>query len=92
MDATPRHGKHDPIAYVYEADHHCPECTYKRFGADDEGWIAMQDGEPCVDGEGNPVGVLAPWDEWQSFDGGLETLACADCGYVIDTYEGEGDD
>lgn len=84
-------GKHDPIAYAYEADFHCPDCTYKRFGADDDGWIAMKDGEPCVDGEGNPVGALAPWDEWQSFDGGREVLACGDCGTEIDTYEPEED-
>lgn len=79
--------KHDPIAYVYEADHHCPDCTYARFGADDDGWIAMKDGEPCVDGEGNPVGALAPWDEWQCFDGEREVLGCSDCGCEIDSYE-----
>jgi hypothetical protein len=90
MNATPTHGKHDPIAYTYEADHHCPDCTYKRFGADSDGWIAMQDnGESCVDGEGNPVGALLPWDEWQTFDGENETLGCADCHRVIDTYEPE---
>lgn len=22
----------DPIAYVYDADEHCPDCTFKRFG------------------------------------------------------------
>jgi hypothetical protein len=86
MTSVPSHGKHDPIAYIYEADHHCPECAEKRFGRDADGWIAGG----AIDGEGNPVGVLAPWDEWQQFDGENETLGCSDCGTVIDTYEPEG--
>jgi hypothetical protein len=68
---------------VYEADHHCPACTFKRFGADADNWIAGN----AVDGEGNPVGVIAPWDEWISGDGENETLACGDCGAILDTYE-----
>ncbi len=79
----PYHGKHDPIAYIYEADHHCPRCAFKRFGADADGWIAGD----AIDREGNTVGVLAPWDEWQCFDGENETLGCGTCGDVIDTYE-----
>lgn len=87
---TPTHGKHDPIAYTYEADHHCPACTFKRFGADKDGWIGMEnDGFPSLDGERNPVGVLFPWDEWIAFTGERETLACGTCLAVIDTYEPE---
>lgn len=78
---------HDPIAYTYEADHHCPSCAFKRFGRDERGDIA---GESSIDGEGNPIGVVAPWDEWQQFDGEKETLACGTCGVVIETYEPEG--
>ena len=86
---VPYHGKHDPIAYTYEVDVHCPACTFKRFGADSDGWIAMHPefSVPLTDGEDNPVGVIAPWDEWQQFDGENETLACSDCGAVLDTYE-----
>jgi hypothetical protein len=43
---------HDPIAYTYEADVHCPSCTFKRF----------PNGEG-TDREGNQVGAIAPWDE-----------------------------
>lgn len=76
---------HDPIAYTYEADHHCPDCAFKRFGRDEHGFVP----EDATDGEGNPVGAVAPWDEWQSFEGGPETLACGTCGAVIEEYEGE---
>lgn len=71
---------HDPEAYTYEADVHCPNCAEKRFGhCDAHGDIAC-----CVtDSEGNEPGAVAPWDEW---DG---TMACSDCGYVIRDAEQE---
>lgn len=80
-------GSHDPIAYTYEADHHCPPCAEKRFGRTDDGFIAGQnaDGSESIDSEGNPVGIIAPWDEWCSGEPGCETLVCGDCGGVIDT-------
>jgi hypothetical protein len=74
---------HDPIAYTYEADHHCPGCAFARFGRDADGFVP----EDATDGEGNPVGVVAPWDEWYEIGEGDQTLACADCGGEIDTYE-----
>lgn len=80
-------GSHDPIAYTYDADHHCPTCTEERFGRTDDGFIAGQndDGSESTDSEGNRVGVIAPWDEWCSGEPGCETLVCGDCGEVIDT-------
>jgi hypothetical protein len=43
---------HDPVAYTYEADMHCPECAEKRFGPGAHGF----------DHEGNEVGAVAPWE------------------------------
>ena len=75
-------GSHDPIAYTYEADTHCPDCALERFGRGEHGDIA----EDCSDNEGNQVGVIAPWDEWQTFEGGDESLVCGTCGEVIEEY------
>lgn len=50
---------HEPIGYTYEADVHCPDCAEARHGRSARGFI----GEDKHDGEGNPVGVIAPWDE-----------------------------
>ena len=60
-----------PIAYTYEADTHCPACTEKRFGRSKRGFIA----EESFDNEGNPVGAVFPWDEWE---GGLFCGTCFD--------------
>lgn len=76
----------DPIAYTYEADYHCPECAFARFGRDEHGFVP----ESAQDGEGNGVGVLAPWDEWQQFDGEVEILACGTCGKEIDRHDPDG--
>jgi hypothetical protein len=79
---------HGPIAYTYEADYHCPACTLARFGRGSCGFIATsaEDGcESCLDSEGNPVGVIAPWDEWAEGPG--ESLVCGTCGDVIDETE-----
>lgn len=73
--------KHDPIAYTYEADTHCPECAEKRFGVNGYGFITG------VDSEGNEVGVIAPWDEWYDITYYTDqTLACATCKRTIETY------
>ncbi len=50
---------HEPIGYTYEADVHCPRCAEARHGRSARGFI----GEDAHDGEGNPVGAVAPWDE-----------------------------
>lgn len=76
---------HEPIAYTYEADYHCPTCAEQRFGRDAEGFIGVHD----LDNEGNPVGVVAPWDEWQNYEGDCEHLACGDCLEIIDTTHAE---
>jgi hypothetical protein len=76
---------HDPIAYTYEAAHHCPGCTFERFGQDENGFPP----ESARDSEGNSIGALAPWDEWYDVDsdeGGVQVLVCDDCGGTIDTY------
>lgn len=78
----------DPIAYTYEADHHCEACALARFGRDDHGDIIG------TDSEGNPVGVVAPWDEWhEPSQEGLQVLSCGTCGREIDRTgeDGRGD-
>jgi len=77
---------YDPIAYIYEADHHCPGCAEARFGRSEAGWI----GEDSVDGEGNPVGIVSPWDEWWQGTDEPETLVCGTCGGEIDEVVPDG--
>lgn len=72
---------HKPIAYTYEAAHHCPSCTIARFGADSHGFPPAE----ATDMEGNGLGAVFPWDEWEQFTGELETLACDTCLITIDT-------
>lgn len=73
---------HSPIAYTYDADYHCPECAGKRFGPAGEPTIIP---EGAIDSEGNPVGVVSPWDEWwEPTLPECQTLACSDCGTIID--------
>ena len=64
---------HAPIAYTYEADHHCEDCAYERFGVDERGDITGEDDE------GNEVGAVASWDEWWNCDSECETLSCGTC-------------
>lgn len=71
-----------PVAYTYDADYHCPACAISRFGSDDHGHVI----EDATDSESNPVGVVAPWDEWHQGTGECETLACSDCRAVLDEY------
>ena len=78
-----RAASYDPIAYTYEADHHCPECAFRRFGRDEHGFVP----ENATDREGNGVGAVAPWDEWQQGSGDKETLSCGTCGKKIDEYD-----
>ena len=72
------------IAYTYEADVHCVECTKERFSwvkkywgypedvLDDEHGIPTNlddNGRSYLDdNEGNPVHPLFSTDEWQEFD------------------------
>lgn len=76
---------HDPIAYVYDADLHCPGCAEQRFGRDEHGFIA---GKGAADSEGNTPGVLAPWDETDSHG-----EHCGTCGGQIAAgYDHQPDD
>lgn len=63
------------IAYTYEADWHCPDCTAARLGEDCQG----------VDREGNEVHAVFSWDEWWQSTDEADVLACGDCGAVLDT-------
>jgi len=75
----------DPIAYTYDADYHCPDCTRARFGTDENHpWPP----ETAQDSEGNPLGAVAPWDEWYDFGYiAVQVLSCSDCGRELDRYE-----
>jgi hypothetical protein len=76
-----RQGSHDPIAYTYNAAVHCPVCAARAFGVDDNGFIP----ENATDGEGNLVGVIAPWDEWhEPFEPMPQVLACDTCHGIIE--------
>ena len=75
--------KHDPIAYTYESDNHCPVCAELRFGLDASGFITG------IDSEGNEVGVIAPWDDWHDPEAsGEQWLECATCQGQIESYIG----
>ena len=73
------------IAYTYEADTHCIDCTNKRFGATPTYRIHR-------DNEGNLIDVVLSIDEWQELDEGFlaenptQYLVCGDCHEIIDTY------
>lgn len=67
--------RHDPIGYTYDADVHCPGCAIARFGKEDgRPWVRGD----AVDHEGNPIGVIAPWDETAP-----EGEYCGTCGGQI---------
>mgnify|MGYP001572395689 CR=1 FL=1 len=72
---------HDPIAYTYEANTHCPACAEARFGRsvptiNMPSLIATDSyGDPSIDREGNEVGVIAPCDTGNWPKG----IYCGDC-------------
>ena len=81
-----RQGYPHPIAYTFEADYYCPVCTENRFGVDESGFPP----EDARDKEGNPVGAIAPWDEWHEPGEELpQVLACSSCGAEIERLEAE---
>ena len=72
------------IAYTFEADYHCIDCTVKRYGKHRSICIHYVQGKPCTncrdsngilyeqkDSEGNLVHPLFSIDEWQEFDEGF---------------------
>jgi hypothetical protein len=79
-----RQGYPHPIAYTYEAAYHCPVCAAIAWGVSEDGWIP----EDVTDSEGNPIGAVAPWDEWAEFgEPGPWVLACDTCGGIIEEIE-----
>lgn len=68
---------HDPIAYTFEADYHCPACTEERFGRSETGFIAGE----STDSEGNAVGVMFSWGV--DSDHVESGVYCGDCGAEI---------
>jgi predicted RNA-binding Zn-ribbon protein involved in translation (DUF1610 family) len=68
---------HQPIAYTYDADVHCPSCAEQHFGrCAEHGQIACD----VVDSEGNEPGAMFPWDEASDPDRGEY---CSDCQFEI---------
>ena len=72
----------DIIAYTYEADYHCIDCTVKRFSDKhgssrkftnytDSNGIWDDPEFPTLDDEGNLVHPVFVSDEWQEFDEGF---------------------
>jgi len=90
------------IAYTYDADYHCIDCTRKRFNHDilncyypDQ--LNDANGVPTIDlslidSEGNSVHPVFSTDEWQEYDASFladnptQYLACGDCHKVIEEY------
>ena len=89
------------IAYTYEADYHCIDCTRKRY---ESGGFNYHGNGTCLlcsgisgiydslDNEGNLIHPLFDIDEWQEFDESfiaenpIQYLACGDCHEVIEEY------
>jgi hypothetical protein len=88
------------IAYTYEADHHCLDCTVERFQYDKQDWTdwnftAIDENGIYIgqkDKEGNSVHPVFSTDEWQEFDSfflaenPIQYLVCGDCHTIIDEY------
>jgi len=73
--------KHDPIAYTYETNIHCPKCAEERFGRGIHGFIA----EDSYDSEGNLVGVVPSWDSWCNQE--WDEFPCGSCGQKLGYYK-----
>lgn len=82
------------IAYTYEANYHCPDCTRDRFIV--RGAVSDESGVPfgAKDREGNTLHPVFSIDETPADlrpeDGG-HTLVCYDCGLIISKNRHEGD-
>ena len=71
------------VAYTYEADYHCLDCTFARFTDGDylEWLTGEQVVEQWIDNEGNPVHPVFDTDEYDT------PLVCGTCGCVIEEAE-----
>ena len=86
------------IAYTYEADYHCIDCTNRRFAYYHTGIVREEHVDwwgiyvDQSDNEGNLVNPIFSTDEWQEFDESflaenpIQYLACGDCHEVIEEY------
>jgi hypothetical protein len=71
------------IAWTYEADTHCVDCAYERFG-DTLGAV------DALDREGNePQPVFSGDEWWEPSDPYCQTLHCGDCGHEMAHLCGE---
>ena len=93
------------IAYTFEADNHCIDCTVKRYGKHRSICIHYVQGKTCTncrdsngilyeqkDNEGNLINPVFSTDEWQEFKLGIpqkQFLTCGDCHEVIEEYTEE---
>jgi len=64
--------------------------TMHRYGPTSHEYVPGMDPWPpedARDSEGNPVGAIAPWDDWcNGEDEAVCTLTCGDCLAVLDTH------
>ena len=91
------HSKRKQImAYIYERDYHCVDCTLKQFKVlpifqqqDWEGQIPLK----IEDSEGDFVTPVSHDTEWQNFDYGyiednpIQILKCVSCHEEIDRWK-----
>lgn len=66
------------LAYQYEADRHCVDCTLHRFGADS---FSMSTGITGRDNEDNIITVVFEDEAWwhEDYEGLTQTLECGTC-------------
>jgi len=83
------------IAYAYDADIHCRECTISNI-AENYGIERMDvatDFDCYEDFEGNPIHAMFDTDEWYANDiyegNKTATLNCSDCGKELDRWEAD---
>lgn len=87
------------IAYTYNADYHCENCTVKYIKANSEPGFNIQgvlDGFiDFPDSEGNSIHALFNTDEWYANDiyegNDKAILGCSDCHEVIEEVDLSGD-
>ena len=80
------------LAYTYDADTHCIDCTVKRFGITSKYHLDMFN---QIDKTYNFVHAVFDIDEWYELEdwyvqeNPIQYLACGTCHGIIDTYEHE---
>ena len=80
------------IAYAYNADHHCEDCTVNMLWNRGQPYMFMTYSDVvrqidiAKDSEGNPLHPVFSIDEWYNIGEGDQVLACTDCGKELDSY------